>query len=589
MRFRAAAAAVLLIAGLGFAPAGAGAASSKAPPPTAHVENLDTLVDEFFERWFEFHPEQATRLGVHRFDGRLEPITAASVAAESKWLADLRQRLEAIPGKSLSFQRQLDRAALESWIDRQRLELDEIRPFERNPNLYVSLVTTPVQALLQRQFASDCSRVHDAARRLNAIPEILRAASINLRNPPRLFTDVAIDQTRGALRFYRETVPALGARCHDPAAQADLAEADSTAVRAVEEYLRFLEEDLRPRSNGDLALGRDLYQRKLWTDEMERTPVDSLLARGWRELRATRERMKDLATHIAPSGEVQAALDSLATVHPTRDGQIAFVEAQVDSVRAYVRSHDVLTPPKHEHLIVRETPTFARSLSFASLDAPGVWETSADEAYLNVTPVDARWSEAQQSDHLAFFNRWNTGVVVIHEALPGHYYQFVALRHVKSRVRAALGCRSNIEGWAHYCEQMMLEEGYGRGDPRTALAQQWLALQRLGRLIVGLSMHTAGMTEAGADTLFQQQCWMTPITAAREARRGGLDPTYLVYTLGKWRILDLRDEVRAALGSKYTARAFHDAVLAQGVAPLPLVRAGVLLQLTGRTVPIGDR
>jgi uncharacterized protein (DUF885 family) len=234
---------------------------------------------------------------------------------------------------------------------------------------------------------------------------------------------------------------------------------------------------------------------------------------------------------------------------------------------------------------VRETPLFSRSLSFASLDPPGVWEGGADEAYFNVTPVDPRWSEAQQNDHLAFFNRWNTRVVAVHEALPGHYYQFLALHEVRSRVRSSLGCGTNIEGWAHYCEQMALEEGFGGGDPRLQLAQQWLALQRLGRLIVGLSLHTAGMTDEQAEKLFEERCWMSPITAAREARRGALDPTYLVYTLGKWRILELREEVKRALGVRYSPRLFHDALLRQGVAPLPVVRAGVLRELTGQGTP----
>jgi hypothetical protein len=295
--------------------------------------------------------------------------------------------------------------------------------------------------------------------------------------------------------------------------------------------------------------------------------------------------MGELAAAIAPSGEVRAALDSIERIHPGPKDLISFVGGEMDSIQAFLRTHDLLTAPRHDHLVVRETPVFARSLTFASLDPPGVWEQSSDVAYLNVTPVDAAWSDAQRADHLAFFNRWNTRVLLLHEAVPGHYLQFLALRRMHSRSRAALGCRSNIEGWAHYCEQMALEEGFGRGDPRVALAQQWLALQRLGRLVVGISIHTEGMTEEQATAFFEEQCWMSPVTAAREARRGALDPTYLVYTLGKWRILKLRDEVRSVMGGRFSLRAFHDALLAQGVAPLPIVRAGVLHRLGGEHYP----
>lgn len=547
-----------------------------------------TFEDEYFKRWFEFHPEAATRLGIHRYDDRLLPITAASVEAETAWLHDFGKRLAALPIKGLSYDQRIDRAALQARVERQLLELEEVRGWERNPNFYVGLVTSPVLALLQRNFASPCTRIRSATHRLRAVPEVLRDAEVNLKHPPRIYTEVAIEQTRGALRFYRETIPALSSECHEPTLQADLAEADTTAVRAAEAYLHFLQDGLLPRSDGEAALGRDLYQKKLWTDERDRTPVDSLLARGWRELNRTRARMTELAAKITPGASVEAVLDSLALVHPSADRQVAFVSAVLDTIRAYVRNHDLLTPPHHEHLIVRETPSFARSLSFASMDSPGVWETAADEAYFNVTPVDPRWTEAQQADHLGFFNRWNTQIVSIHEALPGHYYQFMALKNVKSRERATLGTGSNSEGWAHYCEQMMVEEGYGGGDPRIEIEQQWAALQRLGRLICGISIHTAGMTQDQAEKLFEEQCWMKPIQAAREARRGALDPTYLVYTLGKWHILDLREEVRAALGTKYTPKKFHDAFLRQGVMPLSLVRCGVLHELAGRDIAPED-
>jgi uncharacterized protein (DUF885 family) len=255
------------------------------------------------------------------------------------------------------------------------------------------------------------------------------------------------------------------------------------------------------------------------------------------------------------------------------------VAAELDTIRAFLRAKNLITLPSRENLIVRETPVFRRSTSFASMESPGVWEQRASEAYYNVTPVDTSWNEQQKHDHLAFFNRYGSQIVSIHEALPGHYYQFLALKAVRSRLRQVFGSGSNTEGWAHYCEQMAIEQGYGRGDPRYELAQLDLALQRIGRFIVGISLHTQGMTYEEAEKLFEEQCYMAPINATREARRGTIDPTYLVYTLGKWRILELRDEVAARLGARFNLRAFHDALLRQGSSPLPVVRAGVLKEL----------
>jgi uncharacterized protein (DUF885 family) len=241
-----------------------------------------------------------------------------------------------------------------------------------------------------------------------------------------------------------------------------------------------------------------------------------------------------------------------------------------------LREHRLITLPERENLIVRETPAFQRSLSFASMSSPGVWERRATEAYYNVTPPDSDWSPDRRRDHLAFFNRYAAAIVSVHEALPGHYYQFLALKKVPSRLRQALTSGSNTEGWGHYCEQMAIEAGFGGGDPRFELAQLSLAIQRIGRLIAGISLHTQGMTYEQAVDLFETRCYMARVNAEREARRGTLDPTYLVYTLGKWRILDLRDEIRAKLGARYNAQRFHDAFLAQGGAPLPVARAGVL-------------
>ena len=553
-------------------------APSPAPAQSAD-QRLGKLGDEFLTGWLERRPQLATRLGVHDHDDLLRPVTQASLDDDAAWFRGLKARLEAVPRADLSFERALDYDVLAARLDRELLDLETIRPFERNPSAYLDLVAGSIQSLIQRDFASTCQRLRSATRRLAQVPEVLRAARINLKDPPRIYTEVAISQFEGVLRLYREDVPAAGAECRDARIQADLAEADSGAVRATEEFLAFLRDDLLPRSTGSLALGREVYQRKLACEEMELTPVDSLLARGWRALEETQRRMEAVAERIAPGGGVPAALESLETHRPSEDQLVPYVEGELDKIRGFLRDHDLVTLPASEDLVVRETPGFRRSLSFASMESPGVWERRATRAYYNVTPVEASWTDRQKRDHLAFFNRYASEVVSIHEALPGHYYQFLALQRVHSRLRQVLSAGSNTEGWAHYCEQMMIEEGYGGGDPRYELAQLSLAIGRIGRLIVGISMHTQGMTYDEAEKLFEQRCYMAPINAAREARRGALDPTYLVYTLGKWRILELRDEVRRRLGPRFRLREFHDVFLKQGGSPLPVVRAAVLREL----------
>ena len=551
------------------------------PAVRAQAEDprLVRLGDEFLDHWLSRSPQLATRLGLHDRDDLLNPVTEASLEQDAAWLRDFRTRLSTLPRASLSFDRALEYDLLAARTERELLDLEALRPFENNPNAYLDLVAGSIQSLLDRDFAPFCVRLRLASRRLMQVPEVLRAAQVNLKNPPRLFTEVAISQFQGALRLYREQLPAAAEGCKDSGIQADVAEAAASAARATETFLAFLKDVLLPRSNGSFALGKELYQKRLALDEMDSTPVDSLLARGWAQLAETQRRMEVVAERIAPGRGVRAALDTLEREAPAAGDLTSFVAAELDSIRAFLRAKSLVTLPARENLMVRETPVFRRSLSFASMSPPGVWEHRATEAYYNVTPAETSWTDQQKRDHLAFFNRYAAAIVSIHEALPGHYYQFLALRTVPSRLRQVSSAASNTEGWAHYCEQMAIEEGFGGGDPRFELAQLAMAQQRIGRLVVGISMHTQGMTYEEAVRLFEERCAMAPVNAEREARRGAIDPTDLAYTLGKWRILELRDEVRHGLGARYSPRVFHDAFLKQGGSPLPLVRAAMLRAL----------
>jgi len=259
-------------------------------------------------------------------------------------------------------------------------------------------------------------------------------------------------------------------------------------------------------------------------------------------------------------------------VHPSEDSLLIATRAGLDKIRRFIADRKILTPPANQNLNVIETPVFNRSLSFASMDSPGVFEKNANEAYYNVTPVDADWSAAKKAEHLGFFNSYQLEIVSIHEAFPGHYYQFLHLKEVPSLVRTLMGSGSNSEGWGHYCEEMAIEQGYGGGDPHYELAMLNLALQRIGRLIVGIEMHVNGWTQEQGTAFFEKEAYMARVNAEREARRGTSDPTYLVYTLGKWDIQQLRADVQARMGDKFVLGEFHDRFLGMGRAPLSVIR-----------------
>ena len=174
---------------------------------------------------------------------------------------------------------------------------------------------------------------------------------------------------------------------------------------------------------------------------------------------------------------------------------------------------------------------------------------------------------------------FNRGVIVstaIHEAYPGHYVQLLWLARAPSKVRKLIGAGSNVEGWAHYCEQMMIDEGYAKGDLKMRLGQLQDALLRDARYIVGIGMHTGQMSYAEGIEFFVKEGYQTRINAERETKRGTSDPTYLIYTLGKLEIMRLREDYRKQRGASFTLQDFHDRFLAQGAPPIAVVRRALL-------------
>jgi hypothetical protein len=340
-----------------------------------------------------------------------------------------------------------------------------------------------------------------------------------------------------------------------------------------------------PRSTGSFAIGAENYRRKLLYDEMVETPLAQLIAEGERELRRTQEEMRLLAEEIAPGKGISAALRAMGREHPTADGLVGDTRAELDRIRAFVRTQNILTPPQSENLKVAETPAYARSTSFASMDSPGPFERVATEAYFYVTPPDAQWDERRKEEHLSFYNRYSLPVISIHEVYPGHYYQYLALKRQPSRIRTALASASFVEGWAHYSEQMMLDEGFGGNNPKLRLAQLNAALLRLCRYLVGLRLHTQGMTYEEGVEFFMREGYQERVNAEREARRGTEDPTYLVYTLGKMQILKLREEYKRRMGASFNLGAFHDRLLSYGMPPVKIIRLAMLGETNGSSIP----
>ncbi|HWS88731.1 MAG TPA: DUF885 family protein [Pyrinomonadaceae bacterium] len=562
-------------------PAGAGTQAARASAANRTYDARVAQIGEAYLRGhYAFNPSEATAAGLHEFDSKLEERDTAAVAAEARRLRGVLAELARVPEWRLSAEARYDYLVTASHARAQLLELEDVRMWRRDPNLYNRLVSSSIDNILKRAYATVEQRLPAVLARERQIPRLLAEARLNLDNPPRIYTETAVAQVAGSVAFFERVVPQMFERAGgsqlDAARRAEFHEANAQAAAALRSFREWLVNDLLPRSNGDFALGAENYRKKLLHEEMVETPLPALLREGERQLRETQDQMRAVAEEIAPGRGVGAALQLLAREHPTADGLVGEARAELDRIRAFVRTEEILTPPARENLRVAETPEYARSLSFASLDAPGAFERAADESYYYVTPADPSWSPQQQEEHLGRYNRYGLTITSIHEAYPGHYYQLLKAKQSPSRVRSALGSAGFVEGWAHYCEQMMLDEGFGGNNPKLRLAQLDAALLRLCRYVVGVRLHTAGMSYEEAVNFFMREGYQARTNAEREARRGTLDPTYLVYTLGKTEILRLRDEWKRQLGDSFRLGDFHDRLLSYGMPPVKILRMAML-------------
>lgn len=551
-------------------------------------QKLAKTSDEYFDHvYFRYAPSSATQAGFHQYDTQLENYSRPAVEAEIAGLRDFERRIEAIQPDhaAADFVARSDREILLANIRSQLLTLETIRPWEKNADNYSSACANGVFVLMERNFASPDERLRSVIARERQMPALLAAARANLHNPPRVFTEIAIEQLPGILSFFQHDVPEAFADANDPALKSEFAQSNIAVIAGLTDYLNWLKSDLLPRSNGDFRIGADAFHKKLEYDEMVDLPLDKLLEIGWADLRKNQEHFRQVAAQLEPGKDPRAVLLELDQDHPAPDQLLHSFRATFDGLIDFIRSHHIVTIPSNVRPILEETPAFMRATTTASMDTPGPYETHATEAYFNVTLPDPSWTPAEVDGYMHSFNVGTIVSTAVHEAYPGHYVQFLWLPQAPSKVRKLLGSNTDIEGWAHYCEQLMLDEGYGQPgvgakDERESrllrLGQLQDALLRNARFIVGIEMHTGKMTPEQAEEFFQKEGYQSKQVAEVETKRGAGDPTYLYYTLGKLEIMKLRADVQKREGAAFSLEKFHDDFLRQGFPPIKIVREAML-------------
>jgi uncharacterized protein (DUF885 family) len=535
-------------------------------------EPFPHFVDDYLAYLHEALPSYAGLDGIHAHDDLLEDLSRQGIDAHVRALSGFGRRLHQIDPSVLSKVERVDHPIVAAGIEARMYELEVVRSWERNPQIYAEIIGSSLAGQALFAYAPEAERARRVVSKLRQVPRLVQAARDNIKECPGIFVKVGLESWRGTLRFIESDLPRAFASLDDLHILGDLADTSTEAASAIKSYLDYLENDLAPRAKASFRLGRERFEQKLKLEDGVDVGSDRLLAIAMRELAAVQEEFRKVAGRLN-GGDPVEAWRKAKEQHPAPGQLNSVAEAQVSELEEFLRAQDLVSLPDAEPVVVAPSPDFYR-WAFASMWTPGPFESKPSRAYYYLTDVDRNWPPDRQKDHLRDFNiptLWN---ISIHEVYPGHFLHFRHLRQVESKVRKStlFAPASFVEGWAHYCEHMMVEAGFRRGDVAIRLGQLAEALVRLARFVVAIRLHCEDLSVEQGMRFFRDEAFLEEATARREAERGTFDPTYLVYSLGKLMMLKLRRDYKERQGGKYSLRSFHDAVLSQGSAPFWALR-----------------
>ncbi len=542
----------------------------------------EAVAEEFIKGYFAARPLLGTAMGLHEYDGKITDYSRLALDAELSRLKRFEDRLPKFDLDKLSQRQSIDLRILQAAIRKEIFQREAMSIYERDPMVYAR--AADVNIYIKRNFAPLDDRVHSIVAIESQVPNILIAARTNLEAVlPKPYVELAIQIARGSADFLRKNIVEAVAELKDERIRTEFLEANRKAAAALTDYAAWLERDKLPKATADFALGEDKFRRLLIETELVDLPPDKILEIGLTQLQKEQKAFAEAAKRIDSNKSPDEVFRQMQSEHPTPESLLGDIGKDLEQIRKFVVTRKLVTIPSDVRARVKETPQYRRATSFASMDTPGAFEKRATEAYYYVTPPENDWAPQQKDEWLTAFNFYTADVVSVHEVYPGHYVQFLRLNaSPASKVEKIFGSYAFIEGWAHYCEKLMIDEGYGavanpsEADEKRAakyrLAQADEAMLRLCRLCVSIRMHTQKMSVEEATRFFRENCYYEEKPARAEAMRGTFDPGYLNYTLGKLQILKLRDDYKAQEGANFSAQKFHNELLNHGMPPIRLLR-----------------
>ena len=542
------------------------------------------FVSEYLNDFHSRHPTLAAASGIHAWDEQLEDYSYTALSAETNAIKLFQDRLEKIPALELRLSDTFDYQIIASNMSARLLELEQIKNYERNPQVYNEPISTGLLQLAMFEAAPAETRLRQVISKENLVPRLLDSARLNIRKPPAVFLKVAIDSFKGTLSFVQNDLPRAFSAVVDAKLQSEFKKSTKTAAEALARYIKHLE-GIKPDPQASFAIGKENYEAKLKHEEGIEVPVDTLLKIAERELAKTQEQFRKTAALIDPKRDPMSVWADLQRDHPKAGTLVQEAQKQLDALTRFIEDKKLVTLPRAASPVVAPTPEFLR-WSSASMWTPGPLENRPLPARYLITDVDPKWSEKQKEEYLGSVNYPQLWTTSIHEVYPGHFVQGTYLKQVGSPVRRlwSMAPGSFVEGWAHYTEQMMIDEGFGGGDPKMRMGQLADALLRLCRFVVGIREHTRGMTVDQATRFFMENAYMGETPSRIEAERGTFDPTYLVYSVGKLAILKLRADYKRDRKEQFSLQEFHDRLLSNGNAPLWVHRQMLLPGEKGKLI-----
>jgi uncharacterized protein (DUF885 family) len=444
-----------------------GLASEPSSGRTGGDRAFNRLADDYIAGFLAWRPQTGTSLGFHQYDGKVTDFSRPSLNAELARMRKFDDQLAAFNTNGLSAKAFYDYRILRSAIKRELFAFEEMAIYDRNPMTYAGVLD--VNIYIKRDFAPLAERVKSLTSVLEQAPKIVAAARANLaQSLPRPEIETAIEEANGAVDFLGKDLVEALKDVHNDTLMSKFRSANGRAIEELRGYAKYLKEEKLPKANDQFALGREKYAKLVNYGEMLTISPEDLLEIGMKELKRKQEIFAAAAREIDPGKKPIEVFKAIQKDHPTEKSLIPDTAKDLEMIRQFLIDHEIITIPSPVRAKVMETPQFLRATSFASMDTPGPFEKKATEAFYYVTPTEQDWTPQQKDEWLTAFNYYTTDIVSIHEAYPGHYVQFLALNaSPATKLEKIFNSYAFVEGWAHYAEQMMVDEGFGKIDKPT--------------------------------------------------------------------------------------------------------------------------